>query len=116
MSEIKVDSLDYVDWAQEPWTIHGEGRETYVRAVDQTIVVVRHRLPGVVNERVMRRIVAAVNACAGIPTAALEAGALKGLFAALDEWADEPSDPYHDANATETRIVKALLALGRLPS
>lgn len=70
-----------------------------------------------------RRIVAAVNACAGIPTEALEAGALGTLLglveryvdptvcgAQADNMGDDPETPCWDC-----RTVDTLRSLGRLP-
>ncbi len=36
-----------------PWYVDGEGIKTMVRGADATIVALRHRLPGVVNEENM---------------------------------------------------------------
>lgn len=42
-----------------PWRVEDKGVKAFVRAEDATIVVLRHRLPGVVNEANMRLIAAA---------------------------------------------------------
>lgn len=104
-------------WSPEPWSYDPDGRggrSAMVRAGDAVIVAVRHRLPDTENEHNMRRIAACVNACAGIPTEALESGA---LTVALNEFVDlmqeidttdaEPDSPNGIALA-------ALRALGRL--
>ena len=61
----------------------------------------------------IRRIVACVNACAGIPTEALEAGRIRAVLDAARAWGDENSE--HPQSPGEAALGRALCALGRLP-
>lgn len=65
-----------------------------------------------------RRIVAAVNACAGIPTAALESGALETALRRLDTVAmaaEEDASAHVSTRSLASQARAALRALGRLP-
>jgi hypothetical protein len=93
----------------EPWRLSGTGH-----AVDANGIVVGNwnLLP-----HDARRIVACVNACAGIETEALENGALaKALRAAeLIELGLRDGDGREVTRARRLALVDALRALGRLP-
>lgn len=60
-----------------------------------------------------RRIVAAVNACAGLPTSALEEGALAKALEVLEAAAQPPGT--HTVKGLRQLAASALRSLGRLP-
>ena len=72
-----------------------------------------------VSEADARRIVACVNACAGLPTEALEAGALGRALDALGDMASQHrcgcGHPACNRCADDGENAAALRALGRLP-
>jgi len=82
-------------WSPEPWRIG----QYHVKDADDGCVVAVSRI----MESDARRAIAAVNACAGLSTEALESGALARLLALFD------------GTYTQGDIDAALRALGRLP-
>ncbi len=101
------------EWSPEPWR-RGEEHELKVEIVDAKgceVGRVHGRLfieGGDAMEANFRRILACVNACAGIPTEALEAGGLQQVIGWLEDWKrDEPEK-------CPNGVYAALRALGRL--
>ncbi len=94
----------------EPWRALLNGSGPHSIATKASVVVVSF-CAGIENPDDARRIVACVNACAGIPTAALEAGALEE---ALDALADEPTEGHETPKWW--RRYQALRTLGRDPN
>ena len=96
----------------EPWRalLNGDGPHS-IADPDSRVVV--SFVDGILRAEDARRIVAAVNACAGIPIEALEAGAIERALDRLKEAllcydARMPAGWVNETNA-------ALRALGRLP-
>jgi hypothetical protein len=102
----------------EPWWIDWEAtKETMISAGAGNIAAVYSGEVSVGCRPDARRIVACVNACAGIETEALENGALaKALRAAeLIELGLRDGDGREVTRARRLALVDALRALGRLP-
>jgi hypothetical protein len=99
---------DEIKHSPEPWQIMEPWKDNYtdVWNADGGLVLGRCWLPDA------RRIVGAVNACAGIPNSALESGALADALGVLAAVAEPPGTlrlKWLRASAQ-----KALRALGRL--
>lgn len=102
----------------EPWRAHGDD---WIEAGDNILLA---RIVGVFADadtakRIRRRIIACVNACAGSPTEALEAGAL-GRALDLMEAGFVVADGTCGGNDTSEdcpgcQAVALLRALGRIP-
>jgi hypothetical protein len=107
---------DETKWAPEPWSIDETDR-TIVDAKDSAVVVADdYALDWTAwGPDSRRRIVACVNACTGIPSAALEAGLLtKALdLVAVGFLADECDGTTEGCPSCEAR--RLLKALGRVP-
>jgi hypothetical protein len=106
----------------EPWAIirgHETGRPMGLVAGEEHVVCWGgiSRSASEVGDANARRIVAAVNACAGIPTEALEAGALGKALDLLKFGSIDESDPCQgdEPGCPECEAVNVLRALGRLP-
>jgi hypothetical protein len=96
----------------EPWRFENiPGRKGAGAVRDVGDFVVARTLPEAMPGDA-RRIVACVNACAGIPTEALEAGA---LAEALDQFEEVASETTETCCPTCAASYAALRALGRLP-
>jgi hypothetical protein len=114
---------DETKWSPEPWRVSASG----FLCSATNLVLIDSR--GDVPPADLRRIVACVNACAGIPTAALEAGALAKALDALKSaqsvlsavsaasLVDRSEWSLHKgmAEVVRDRLYDMLRALGRLP-
>ena len=88
----------------------------YVTDADDETIIGGNDYGPILNDADARRIVACVNACAGIPTEALEAGALDVLLGAADWFARRPETGTAEDNADAAEDLRAALrSLGRLP-
>ncbi len=73
---------------KEPWTTSGSGIRMIIRGDDLMIVAVRHRVNADIHEANFRRIVACVNACAGLSTDDLEDSSMTILEHMLDQYGE----------------------------
>jgi hypothetical protein len=106
---------DETKWSPEPWSIDETDR-TIVDAKDSAVVVADdYALDWTAwGPDSRRRIVAAVNSVAGIPSEALESGALGKAIDALLKYHRE-NRLKHDADAERYELSEAaLVALGRI--
>jgi hypothetical protein len=100
-------------WSPEPWSgeIDGDypGPSFWLRDANDMFVGESDSEPD------MRRIVACVNACAGLPTEALEAGALGKAIEAAGRMLRVVNAVTTAEIDAESALYDALGALGRLP-
>jgi len=93
----------------EPWVVIGDEEESWG---------IREATGGVIQwdftEEDARRIVAAVNACKDLSTAALEAGVLGDALLALAVLVD-PGEPAATRSLAHGQAQRSLRALGRIP-
>ena len=108
---------DEIKHSPEPWVIDDrDGRPYAINAGREKVIVwggiACRATTGIDNAR---RIVACVNACAGIPTEALEAGALAQALDAAAAVLRAPAEGRRWMRPEVDAIYSTLRALGRLP-
>jgi hypothetical protein len=96
-------------WSPEPWRV--DGADVVLSASGGTVVESPWTYPG----GDLRRIVACVNACAGLPVEALEAGALADLIADVVVMRLAVDLTHPVSVEAGQRVDAALRALGVLP-
>jgi hypothetical protein len=84
-----TDNVKTAQHTPEPWSYIGHGTQTISSGANYVASIARYNADTKeiwVNEADGKRIVAAVNACAGIPTEALEAGAIASGLQLVADW------------------------------